>query len=86
MSIAFNKKDYRVYDSDDDSNDNSDDDQDVEIVSSSRSNPIPADWVDNLCMDLKYMADRKGIHIFENLNSVDLALFASQYSDYTFKN
>ena len=82
MSIAFNKKDYKIYDSEDDESSSED-----EELHQTTKNIIatPNDWIDRLYSDLKYMAKDRAIPIFENLDSEILAEFASSFSDTVYK-
>jgi hypothetical protein len=81
MSIAFNKRDYKEYDSDDDSfSDEDSGDDGVNTQEKRRTiKRVPLEWVDELFLDLKDKANENGAFIFDKLESHHLAEFLSDF-------
>ena len=78
MSIAFNKRDYRQYDSDDDSFSDEDSDEigREDYLSKRRvSRRVPLEWVNELYIDIKDNAAENAAFIFDKLESHHLAEF-----------
>lgn len=82
MSIAFNKRDYRQYDSDDDSFSDEDSDEigREDYLSKRRvSRRVPLEWVDELYIDIKDNAAENAAFVFDKLESHHLAEFLCHF-------
>lgn len=74
MSIAFDKRDYAYYDSEEDSfsDEDSIEEQDKEIK-------IPLEKIDKLVLFFTKVAEEQSLDLFENLTSESLDSFINTY-------